>query len=66
MEIPQNVQVGDVINLEVCTYEARDVEYAAECGDLVVPENRSDPDSRMLAPEITGIFTPFTIRNIRR
>ena len=57
MEIPQNAQAGDVINLEVCTYEARDVEYAAECGDLVVPENRSDPDSRLISIPITRIHS---------
>jgi len=55
MEIPQNAQAGDLINLEACTYEARDVVYAAECGDLVVPENRSDPNSRLIAIPITRI-----------
>jgi len=57
MEIPQNAQAGDIINLEVCTYEARDVEYAAECGDLVVPENRNDPDSRLISIPITRIHS---------
>ncbi|MCB9433211.1 MAG: hypothetical protein H6668_14635 [Ardenticatenaceae bacterium] len=55
--IPQNAQADDIINLEVCTYEARDVEYAAECGDLVVPENRSDPDSRLISIPITRIHS---------
>ena len=36
------------LNLEPCTYTAGDVEYDADCGTLVVPENRSDPNSRMI------------------
>jgi pimeloyl-ACP methyl ester carboxylesterase len=37
------------VGLEPCTYEANKVEYDADCGTLVVPENRSDPDSRLIA-----------------
>jgi pimeloyl-ACP methyl ester carboxylesterase len=32
-----------------------DVEYAADCGTLVVPENRADPDSRLIALPLTRI-----------
>jgi len=60
MEIPHNAQAGDVINLEDCTYEARDVEYAAECGDLVVPENRNDPDSGLISIPFTRIHSTGT------
>jgi len=47
--VPAGAQAGDLVGLEPCTYEAGDVEYAADCGTLVVPENRSDPDSRLIA-----------------
>jgi len=47
--VPEGTQVDDLVNLEACTYEARKVKYEADCGTLVVPENRSDPDSRLIA-----------------
>ena len=49
-EVPVTVPAGAQargLTVEACTYEARDVEYAAECGPLIVPENRSDPGSRL-------------------
>ena len=57
MEVPADAQAGDIINLKPCIYEARDVEYTAECGDLVVPENRSDPNSRLITIPITRIHS---------
>ena len=45
--VPPGAQQGDLA-LEPCTYEARGVEYQAECGTFVVAENRADPDSRLL------------------
>jgi pimeloyl-ACP methyl ester carboxylesterase len=47
--VPPGAQAGDLVGLEPCTYEAGDLEYAADCGTLVVPENRSDPRSRLIA-----------------
>ena len=35
--------------LEPCTYKANKVECDADCGTLVVPENRADPNSRLIA-----------------
>jgi pimeloyl-ACP methyl ester carboxylesterase len=49
LTVPAGAQAGDLVDLEPCTYEARDVEYAADCGTLIVPENRSDPNSRLIA-----------------
>ena len=46
--VPEGAQVGDLA-LEPCTYEAKQVKYAAECGTLIVPENRMNPDSRLIA-----------------
>ncbi len=47
--VPAGTQAGDLVNLGVCTYERGGVEFAAECSTLVVPENRSDPNSRLIA-----------------
>jgi len=47
--VPAGAQAGDLVDLEPCTYKAGDVDYAADCGMLVVPENRADPNSRLIA-----------------
>ena len=47
--VPAGAQDGDLVGLEPCTYEANKVKYDADCGTLVVPENRADPDSRLIA-----------------
>jgi pimeloyl-ACP methyl ester carboxylesterase len=47
--VPAGAQAGDLVGLKPCTYEAKEVEYDADCGTLVVPENRGDPDSRLIA-----------------
>jgi pimeloyl-ACP methyl ester carboxylesterase len=47
--VPAGAQAGDLVGLEPCTYEANKVEYDADCGTLVVPDNRSDPDSLLIA-----------------
>jgi len=47
--VPAGAQAGELVGLESCTYKANKIEYAADCGTLVVPENRSDPNSRLIA-----------------
>ena len=47
--VPDGAQAGDLVGLESCTYEAQDAKYVADCGTLVVPENRADPNSRLIA-----------------
>ena len=47
--VPDGAQAGDLVDLKPCTYERGDVEFAADCSTLVVPENRSDPNSRLIA-----------------
>ena len=39
---PEQTEIGELF-LEPCTRLAREVEYAADCGWLAVPENRSEP-----------------------
>jgi len=54
-EIPSNAKAGEIVNLESCVYKRGDVEYAADCAQLIVPENRSDPDSRLISIPVTRI-----------
>ena len=55
ISVPAGAQAGDLVGLEPCTYEANKVEYDADCGTLIVPENRSDPNSRLIALPILRI-----------
>ncbi|MCE7980864.1 MAG: alpha/beta fold hydrolase [Caldilinea sp. CFX5] len=47
--VPEGAQAGDLVDLKPCTYPAGKIEYAADCGTLVVPENRSNPSARLIA-----------------
>jgi pimeloyl-ACP methyl ester carboxylesterase len=49
LAVPDGAQAGDLAGLESCTYETQDAKYVADCGTLVVPENRADPNSRLIA-----------------
>jgi pimeloyl-ACP methyl ester carboxylesterase len=51
---PADAVAGD-ISVEACVHVAQEVEYAAECGTLIVAENRDDPDSRLLALPVKRI-----------
>jgi pimeloyl-ACP methyl ester carboxylesterase len=53
--VPSGAQAGDLVDLQPCTYEADGVEYAADCGTLVVPENRNDPGARLIALPVTRV-----------
>lgn len=53
--VPSGAQAGDLVGLEPCTYVTGDVEYAADCGTLVVPENRADPNARLIALPVQRI-----------
>lgn len=54
VSVPKGALAGDLL-LESCTYSTEDGNYAADCGTLVVPENRSDPQSRLIAVPVTRI-----------
>ncbi|MGD8404100.1 MAG: alpha/beta fold hydrolase [Anaerolineales bacterium] len=55
LTVPEGAQAGDLVDPEPCTYEAKEVEYTADCGTLIVPENRIDPNSRLIALPVTRI-----------
>jgi pimeloyl-ACP methyl ester carboxylesterase len=52
--VPEGAKAGDV-SLEPCTYATEKGSYAADCGTLVVPENRAEPQSRLIALPVTRI-----------
>jgi len=52
---PQEGVVAGDFSVVSCVHVARDVEYAAECGTLIVPENRYDESSRLIALPVKRI-----------
>jgi pimeloyl-ACP methyl ester carboxylesterase len=54
VSVPKGAQAGDLL-LERCTYGTERGDYAADCGTLVVPENRADPKSRLIALPVTRV-----------
>jgi len=54
ISVPSGAQAGD-LTLEPCEYATESGSYAAECGTLVVTENRADPESRLVALPVTRI-----------
>lgn len=54
VSVPAGAQAGDLI-LEDYEYATENGSYEADCGTLVVPENRADPDSRLIALPVTRI-----------
>jgi pimeloyl-ACP methyl ester carboxylesterase len=54
VSVPQGARVGDLI-LKPCSFPTEAGSYAADCGTLVVPENRADAQSRLIALPVTRI-----------
>jgi hypothetical protein len=54
VSVPKGAMAGDLI-LQPCTYSTENGGYAADCGTLVVPENRADPQSRLISVPVTRI-----------
>src|SRR5215207_6332645 len=52
--VPEGASAGELI-LEPCEYATENGSYAADCGTLVVPEIRADPESRLIALPVTRI-----------
>lgn len=46
--VPEGAKPGE-LTLEPCTFKTDEAEYEADCGTLVVPENRAKADSRLIA-----------------
>ncbi len=52
--VPKGAHAGQ-LTLEPCHYATEKGSYAADCGTLVVPENRANPQSRLIALPVTRI-----------
>lgn len=54
LTVPAGAQAGD-LTLEPCKFKWDDDEYEADCGALIVPENRAKADSRLIALPIMRV-----------
>jgi pimeloyl-ACP methyl ester carboxylesterase len=54
VSVPSGAKAGDIV-LEDCDYATEKGNYDAECGTLVVPENRHEADSRLIALPVKRI-----------
>jgi pimeloyl-ACP methyl ester carboxylesterase len=54
VSVPSGAKAGDLV-LERCDYATEDGSYEADCGTLVVPENRHEAGSRLIALPVTRI-----------
>ena len=54
VSVPSGAQAGQ-LTLESCNYTTENGTSAADCGTLVVRENRHDPNSRLIALPVTRI-----------
>src|SRR3954451_7802052 len=52
VRVPPGAKAGQA-SLHPCTYSTEAGKYAADCGTLVVPENRQNPASRLIALPVT-------------
>jgi pimeloyl-ACP methyl ester carboxylesterase len=55
--VPPGAKAGDIF-LEPCVVTINKVEYWADCGTLVVPENRGEPGARLIALPVQRIHSP--------
>src|SRR5438876_11235844 len=54
VSVPSGAQAGQ-LKLHPCHYATEKGSYRADCGTLVVPENRHNPRSRLIALPVTRI-----------
>src|SRR5580704_8392940 len=55
VSVSQGADAGQ-LTMHPCTYPTENGAYRADCGTLVVPENRADPRSRLIALPVTRIL----------
>jgi pimeloyl-ACP methyl ester carboxylesterase len=55
VSVPQGAHAGQ-LTMHPCTYSTEKGGYRADCGTLVVPENRANPRSRLIALPVTRIL----------
>src|SRR5215208_1096242 len=52
--VPAGAHAGQLI-MHSCSYDTEDGSYAADCGRLIVPENRAKPGSRLIAIPVVRV-----------
>src|SRR5580700_10836723 len=55
VSVPQGAHAGQ-LTMHPCTYPTENGTYRADCGTLVVPENRADPRSRLIALPVIQVL----------
>ena len=55
VSVPQGAHAGQ-LTMHPCTYPTENGGYRADCGTLVVPEDRADPRSRLIALPVTRVL----------
>ena len=55
VSVPRGARAGQ-LTMHSCTYATEKGAYGAECGTLVVPEDRANPRSRLIALPVTRIL----------
>ncbi len=57
----QGAQAGNLVGLEACTYEANDVEYAADCGTRVAMFYASLYPDNIYRSVMYAVNMPFVV-----
>jgi len=57
LTVPAGAKAGELF-LKPCPVKIANIKYQADCGTLVVPENRNHPDSRLIALPVKRIHSP--------
>ncbi len=57
VSVPSGAHAGQLTALKSCNYTTENGPSAAECGTLVVPEDRHDPNSRLIALPVIVIHS---------
>ena len=55
ISVPQGAHAGQ-LTMHSCTFPTENGGYRADCGTLVVPENRADPRSRLIALPVIRVL----------
>lgn len=55
LAVPSGARAGQLVDLRSCTFPTESGSYAADCGTLVVPEDRANPRSRLIALPVVRI-----------
>ena len=55
LSVPSGARAGQLIDLRSCTFPTESGSYPADCGTLVVPEDRANPRSRLIALPVVRI-----------